>query len=115
MSGLRTAAAQPGHELLEGRRPLARPHDRDARPALVTGQLGHKYADELHGIHIRSRQKPTLFDGDRGWDISGGRPIPEGMPAPVHDRITAPRSGGSSGYHRDVPAGSAGPKTAVSM
>ncbi|MEU5760868.1 epoxide hydrolase family protein [Nocardia sp. NPDC047648] len=55
--------------------------------ALVTGQLGHKYADELYGIHIGSGQKLTLFDGDRGWDISGGRPIPEGIPAAVRDRI----------------------------
>jgi len=31
--------------------------------ALVTGQLGHKYADELYGIHIGSGQKLTLFNG----------------------------------------------------
>ncbi|MGY2112674.1 epoxide hydrolase family protein [Nocardia gipuzkoensis] len=55
--------------------------------ALVTGQLGHKYAAELYGIHIGSGQKLTLFDGDRGWDISGGRPIPEGIPPGVHARI----------------------------
>ncbi|MEV5839933.1 epoxide hydrolase [Nocardia sp. NPDC052112] len=55
--------------------------------ALVTGQLGHKYADELYAIHIGSGQKLTLFDGDRGWDITGGRPIPDGLPAEVHARI----------------------------
>ncbi|GAA2674513.1 epoxide hydrolase family protein [Nonomuraea recticatena] len=55
--------------------------------ALVTGQLGHKYADELHGIHIGSGQKLTLFNGDRAWDLSGGRPIPDGLPADVHARI----------------------------
>ena len=35
--------------------------------ALVTGQLGHKYADALYGIHIGSGQKLTLFNGDRAW------------------------------------------------
>ncbi|SEG57639.1 epoxide hydrolase [Nonomuraea solani] len=57
--------------------------------AMVTGQLGHKYAAELHGIHIGSGQKLTLFNGDRAWDLSGGQPIPEGLPADVHDRIVA--------------------------
>ncbi|WP_328535317.1 epoxide hydrolase family protein [Streptomyces sp. NBC_00344] len=57
--------------------------------ALVTGQLGHKYADELHGIHIGSGQKLTLFNGDRAWDLSGGHPIPEGLPESVHHRILA--------------------------
>lgn len=47
--------------------------------ALVTGQLGHKYADELSGIHIGSGQKLTLFSGDRAWDLSGGQPIPSGL------------------------------------
>ncbi|WP_051022112.1 epoxide hydrolase family protein [Nocardia pneumoniae] len=55
--------------------------------ALVTGQLGHKYADELYGIHIGSGQKLTLFDGDRAWDISGGRPIPDGLPTDVRARM----------------------------
>ncbi|WP_202124412.1 alpha/beta fold hydrolase [Actinomadura physcomitrii] len=48
--------------------------------ALVTGQLGHKYAAELHGIHIGSGLKLTLFNGDRGWDITGGHPLPDGPP-----------------------------------
>ncbi|MEV2252920.1 epoxide hydrolase [Streptomyces sp. NPDC050147] len=55
--------------------------------ALVTGQLGHKYADELHGIHIGSGQKLTMFNGDRGWDLSGGQPIPEGLPEPAHRQL----------------------------
>jgi pimeloyl-ACP methyl ester carboxylesterase len=57
--------------------------------ALVTGQLGHKYADELYAIHIGSGQKLTLFTGDRAWDLSGGRPIPEGLPAEIHAQIVA--------------------------
>ena len=69
-------------------------HDRYAAAgcdvgALVTGQLGHKYADALHGIHIGSGQKLTLFNGDRAWDLSGGRPIPAGLPAHVHAQIVA--------------------------
>jgi microsomal epoxide hydrolase len=55
--------------------------------ALVTGQLGHKYAAELHGVHIGSGLKLTLFNGDRGWDVSGGRPIPDGLPADVRARL----------------------------
>jgi hypothetical protein len=57
--------------------------------ALVCGQLGHKCADALHGIHIGSGQKLTLFNGDRAWDLSGGRPIPSGLPADLHAQIVA--------------------------
>ena len=55
--------------------------------ALVTGQLGHKYADELYGIHIGSGLKLSFFNGDRGWDFSGGHPIPPDLPPIVHSRI----------------------------
>ena len=55
--------------------------------ALVTGQLGHKYAGELYGIHIGSALKLDFFNGDRGWDLSGGRPIPAGLPPEIHDGI----------------------------
>ncbi len=58
--------------------------------ALVTGHLGHKYADELSAIHIGGTG-PNLafFNGDRAWDVSGGRPIQEGLPADVHAQIVA--------------------------
>jgi pimeloyl-ACP methyl ester carboxylesterase len=55
--------------------------------ALVTGQLGHKYADELYAIHIGSGQMLSMFGGDRAWDVSGGRPIPDGLPPDVYARI----------------------------
>ena len=55
--------------------------------ALVTGQLGHKYADELYAIHIGSALKLDFFNGDRGWDLSGGKPIPDGLPTEIHARI----------------------------
>lgn len=54
--------------------------------ALVTGQLGHRYADELYAIHIGSGQKLTLFEGDRAWDVTGGRPLPEGMDPDIRAR-----------------------------
>ncbi|WP_198347441.1 hypothetical protein [Nocardia terrae] len=57
--------------------------------SLVTGQLGHKYADALYGIHIGSGQRLGMFNGERAWDITGGRPIPEGLPEDVHARIIA--------------------------
>jgi microsomal epoxide hydrolase len=57
--------------------------------ALITGQLGHKYAAHLHGIHIGSGQKLTLFNGDRAWDLSGGRPIPDGLPPETHAQVVA--------------------------
>ena len=57
--------------------------------ALVTGQLGHKYADEVHALHIGSALKLTLFNGERGWDLSGGNPIPDALPPAIHDRIVA--------------------------
>ncbi len=55
--------------------------------ALVTSQLGHKYAAELYGIHIGSALTLSFFNGDRAWDLSGGRPIPDSLPADVHARI----------------------------
>jgi len=57
--------------------------------ALVTGQLGHKYAAELYGIHIGSGLQLDFFTGDRAWDLSGGRPIPEGLPEAVHAQVIA--------------------------
>src|SRR5215211_4363820 len=93
--------------------------------ALVTGQLGHKYADELYAIHIGSGQKLTLFNGDRAWDLSGGRAHPLGparrrprpdrrageavrrppgraRPRPEHPRL---RAGRLPGRHAGLDAG----------
>jgi pimeloyl-ACP methyl ester carboxylesterase len=55
--------------------------------ALVTGQLAHKYADELYAIHIGSALKLDFFNGDRAWDFSGGRSIPDGIPDDVRAQI----------------------------
>ena len=48
--------------------------------ALVTGQLGHRYADELLAIHIGSGLRLDFFNGDRAWDFSGGHFIPWELP-----------------------------------
>ncbi|XVU29432.1 epoxide hydrolase family protein [Actinoplanes sp. CA-054009] len=55
--------------------------------ALVTEQLGHKYAGELHAIHLSSSIPLTLFNGDRPWDLTGGAPIPPGVPPEIRDQI----------------------------
>ncbi|MDX2973305.1 epoxide hydrolase family protein [Kribbella solani] len=57
--------------------------------ALVTGQLAHKYAGELYGIHIGSALKLSFFNGDRGWDLSGGRPIPPELPTDLREGLVA--------------------------
>jgi pimeloyl-ACP methyl ester carboxylesterase len=57
--------------------------------ALVTGQLGHKYARELYGIWLSHRIHLDIFQGDRPWDITGGALVPEGIPAPLqHDIVS---------------------------
>ncbi len=55
--------------------------------ALVTGQLGHKYAEELYAIHIGSAQKLDFFNGERAWDFAGGRPVPGGIPEQIRAQI----------------------------
>lgn len=57
--------------------------------ALVTGQLGHKYADELYGIHIGSGLPLDFFTGDRAWDVSGGRPLPDPLSGPAREQLLA--------------------------
>lgn len=39
---------------------------------LVTAQLGHKYADELYGVHLTQAPPLTIFGGDRPWDMNDG-------------------------------------------
>ncbi len=57
--------------------------------ALVTGQLGHKYPDELYAIHIGSALKLTLFNGDLGWNISSSQPLPENLPPDIREGVVA--------------------------
>lgn len=39
--------------------------------ALVTLQLGHRYADLVHGVHITGIAPLEFFSGDRPWSIGG--------------------------------------------
>jgi len=55
--------------------------------SLVTGQLGHKYADSLYAIHLGSPIPLDMFSGDRAWDLTGGAPIPEGIPDELRAQI----------------------------
>jgi pimeloyl-ACP methyl ester carboxylesterase len=45
--------------------------------ALVTGQLGHKYADQLYGIYLGQDLPLNMFQSERPWDLSEGHMIPE--------------------------------------
>jgi len=45
--------------------------------ALVTNQLGHKYANSLIGIHLTNVIPFTLFNTERPCDITGGNTVPE--------------------------------------
>ncbi|MFI9271231.1 epoxide hydrolase family protein [Kitasatospora sp. NPDC052896] len=49
--------------------------------ALVGARLGHKYADSLYGIHLGNEMPPTMFQGDRFWDLSGGQRTEDLPPA----------------------------------
>ena len=55
--------------------------------ALVTSQLGHKYADELYGIWLSHRIHLDIFQGDRPWDITGGAQVPAGLPGTLRGEI----------------------------
>jgi pimeloyl-ACP methyl ester carboxylesterase len=47
--------------------------------ALTTTQLGHKYAESLHGIHISTVAPLSLFNHERPWDVTGGMLAPSGL------------------------------------
>ena len=58
--------------------------------ALVTGQLGHKYADELYGIHIGSGAEAHLLRRATGpGTSSGGHPLAGRTSATIRARIVA--------------------------
>lgn len=46
--------------------------------AMVTAQMGHKYADSLVAIHVSTPTPLDIFHGERWWDITEGRISPEG-------------------------------------
>ncbi|MCT9114266.1 epoxide hydrolase 1 [Streptomyces mirabilis] len=54
---------------------------------ILSSQLGHKYADELYGIHIGSGLPLDFFTGHRAWDFARNRPLTDDQPADVRARI----------------------------
>ncbi len=58
--------------------------------ALVTGQLGHKYADQLYGVYLGHAIHLDLFQGERPWDITGytgGVTLPDGLDPDMRRRL----------------------------
>ncbi|MCF2505277.1 epoxide hydrolase [Dyadobacter sp. CY107] len=47
---------------------------------LVTAQLGHKYADELIGIHLGHEMPLQIFQSERPWDLTEGNLVPADLP-----------------------------------
>lgn len=57
--------------------------------ALVTSQLGHKYADHLYGIHLGHDIPLTIFQSERPWDLTEGHLVPEGVSDELRAQIIA--------------------------
>ncbi|MGO4546694.1 epoxide hydrolase family protein [Paenibacillus sp. 2TAB23] len=57
--------------------------------SLVTGQLGHKYADSLYGIHLGRGLRLNMFQSERPWDVTEGNKVPAGVPDEIRDGILA--------------------------
>jgi microsomal epoxide hydrolase len=55
--------------------------------ALVTEQLGHKYAASLYGIHVIHPIPLGLFNNERPWDVTEGL-LPAGTPRDIRDAVT---------------------------
>lgn len=51
--------------------------------SLVSAQLGHKYSDEIIGIHLGLPIPLDVFQGDRAWDVTGGAVVPPDAPPAV--------------------------------
>lgn len=55
--------------------------------ALVSGQLGHKYAGSLYGVWLGHTLPMTIFNGERAWDMTDGQMVPKGASSAVRDGI----------------------------
>lgn len=51
--------------------------------SLVTLQLGHRYADQLRGVHVSGVAPLSLFSGERPWAIGGAL---DGLPQDSSER-----------------------------
>jgi hypothetical protein len=90
--GFSTPLPSARTELLEGRRPLAHPHDRHprapegTRPGAVTSAPGLRPARaqvRRRAVWHPHRLGPEadLFNGSGAWDLIGGRPVTKELPA----------------------------------
>jgi microsomal epoxide hydrolase len=50
--------------------------------ALVTGQLGHKYADSLYGVYLARGLRLNFHSGERPWDVTAGQMARRNQPLP---------------------------------
>ena len=57
--------------------------------ALVTAQLGHKYAASLYGVHLMHAIPLTLFNTERPWDITGGAMVPGAITGELREALHA--------------------------
>ncbi|GIP26147.1 multidrug MFS transporter [Paenibacillus sp. J23TS9] len=57
--------------------------------SLVTGQLGHKYADSLYGIHLGRGLRLNMFQSERPWDVTEGNRVPAGVSDEIRDGMLA--------------------------
>lgn len=55
--------------------------------ATTTAQLGHKYPDSVIGIHLTSTPRLTHWSNQRPWDVTGGKLVPEDLPAETRARL----------------------------
>jgi pimeloyl-ACP methyl ester carboxylesterase len=55
--------------------------------ALVTTQLGHKYANSLYGIHLCKEMPLNIFQSERPWDLTVGRMTPQDASPELRDAI----------------------------
>lgn len=57
--------------------------------ALVAGQLAHRYPGSVIGLQLGMVTPLPAFQGDRYWDITGGRPIPADAPPQLRADLEA--------------------------
>lgn len=55
--------------------------------ALITAQLGHKYAARLIGIHLTAEMPLTIFQSERPWDLTDGHKVPPDASPRLRDDI----------------------------
>ncbi|NHA04891.1 epoxide hydrolase [Mucilaginibacter sp. HC2] len=54
--------------------------------ALITSQLGHKYADSLYGIHLMHTMELNQFNIEKPWDVTAGHKTADNMPPEIRQQ-----------------------------